>query len=529
MRGPRTTQVLGCSLENSQLDVNPEVEHSEDSRYNYLVLKKLIARNLVILIIIFLSAVLRFTNIDKLTTFGGDQGYDFAIVRKMLVTIKPTLLGPKIGPYNEIGNLYLGPAYYYLLAPSLYFFKYDPIGPAFLTVSLSLATIFLIYIIALKFLSYKTAVFASSIYAFSSFLINQSRAASNPHLIPFFASLVLLSLLVITNKKSKSLIWPLAAGLSLGIMFQLHYLATALLASSLIFLLISKNFKVTLIVIVSFILGILPQIIFELRHEFFVTNIFIAQLKLGGNISTMTKFGQNFLESFGLLSLIISESRRLFILFVILIAAAFFRKTNNKSLKPVLILLVLNLGFGLVFTSVYSGELGPHYFATIYPTACILIGITFAHAYETFKNIFARAAISSLLLYLLATNIFNLDLNRQEGYTMPKGMNLPGIKKASSFISEDVKLGVKFNIASALDGDTRARPYRYLVDVYGKSPQDVEKYPQSDVIYLISQDEEEAIRSYTVWEVASFAPFDFAARWEIQNGIHLYKLVKNRS
>ena len=482
---------------------------------------------LVILLIIFLAAILRFWNLGNLTTFGGDQGYDFAVVRKMLVTGKPTLLGPKIGPYNKIGNLYLGPAYYYLLAPSLYFFKYDPIGPAVLTTTLSLATIFLIYIVCSKFLSFKIATVASSTYAFSTFLINQSRAASNPHLIPFFASLLLLSLLEITNKKSKSLIWPLISGLSLGIMFQLHYLAIALILSSLTFLLISKKFKEALLVITSFILGILPQIIFELRHEFFVTNIFINQLKLGGNISNISRFKQNFLGSVELLSSIILESRKLVVVFIILIVAALLIKTNNKLLKPILILLILNLLFGLMLTSIYSRDLGPHYFATIYPTACILIGIAFAQAYETFKNIFARMAIISLLLYLLAVNLMSLDLNRQEGYTMPKGLNLPGIKKASNIIAQDASQAQRFNIASTLDGDSRARPYRYLVEVYGKSAQDVEKYPESEVIYLISRDEEGAVRRYTVWEVASFTPFDFASEWEIKNGIHLYKLIKS--
>ena len=47
-----------------------------------------------------------------------------------------------------------------------------------------------------------------------------------------------------------------------------------------------------------------------------------------------------------------------------------------------------------------------------------------------------------------------------------------------------------------------------------------------NILYLISPDEEEKIKEYTVWEVSSFAPYDIKNKWEIQNGINLYKIEK---
>src|SRR4030042_4860926 len=138
----------------------------------------------------------------------------------MIVDANFTLLGPKIGPYNDIGNLYLGPAYYYLIAPALFLSGLDPIGPAILTVSLSLLTIILIYYFCLKFLNRQTGVIASLLYSLNTFLINQSRDSSNPHLIPFFAMLYIYSFIEIINSKVKQKIWPAITGISLGIMFQ---------------------------------------------------------------------------------------------------------------------------------------------------------------------------------------------------------------------------------------------------------------------------------------------------------------------
>ena len=158
-------------------------------------LLRLVKKHWLIIIILVGAAILRFWRLEELTTFGGDQGYDFLIVKRILVDGKFTLLGPKIGPYNQIGNLYLGPAYYYLLAPFLLLFRLDPIGPAILTVILALGTVFLIYLIGTKFLSRSIAILASSLYAINAFLIDQSRASSNPHLIPFFAALQPIQLL----------------------------------------------------------------------------------------------------------------------------------------------------------------------------------------------------------------------------------------------------------------------------------------------------------------------------------------------
>ena len=119
-----------------------------------------------------------------------------------------------------------------------------------------------------------------------------------------------------------------------------------------------------------------------------------------------------------------------------------------------------------------------------------------------------------------------LDLDNRNGYTMPQGWNLSGVKKASQIIASDVDLGKKFNVAATLDGDTRAMPYRYLLKVYGKQPLDVEHYPDAQILYLISREQESEIYHKTVWEIASFAPFTIKKQWPIQNGITLYRIEK---
>ena len=499
-----------------------------------MAFKKLISSHWPAVAIIFAAAILRFWRLEALTTFAADQGYDFLIVKRMLVDGKFTLLGPKIGPYDQIGNLYLGPAYYYLIAPFLLIFNFDPIGPAVLTVLLSILTIFVIYLICVKFINKTTAILASSLYAFNVELIDQSRAPSNPHLIPFFASIFIFSLLCLPiGNKSKggfflkqTIIWSSVAGFALGIMFQLHYLASSLIFPLIIILVLNKSLKKILLIGFSFLLAISPQVIFELRHKFFITNLILKHFQSGTSISTLDRFSDHFLQSQKTLIFVfthIDKYLALTVLILIILVSLFVFKFK-KTRQPIL-LLTLTVIFGLIFASLYSGSVGLHYFATIYPSIVILIAVAASYILIFLKSLTLKTVFILAIFQFFAINFLNLNLSRKEGYTMPKGWNLPGVKKVSQIIAGDVEKSTKFNIAATLDGDTRARPYRYLVEIIGKTPQQVEQYPFSDVNYLITRGDQNSIKSYTVWEVSSFRPFEIISTWEIQDDIKLYKLV----
>lgn len=485
--------------------------------------QKVFKQHWPLLVILFTAAVLRFWRLEELTTFGGDQGYDFLII-KALTEGNFTLLGPKIGPYNNIGNLYLGPAYYYLLAPWLVLFKLDPMGPAVFTVLSSLATILLIYIIAAKYLSKNIAILASSFYGLNALLVQQSRATSNPHLIPLFASISIFSYLKTTEDKAKSFFWPLLAGVSMGIAFQLHYLAFSLLLTYAVFLLISKKFKALSLSIIGFILSLSGEIFFELRHDFFITNIFFAQLK-GGHVFSSGETLDHIHDSLSLINntffLGINPIIGL-IIFALLYFAAQKNLIHNKLFQFLLALVFI----GIICVIIYPGQAMIHYFATTYVSIILIISTVIIHNLNQKKNISLKTLAVTVTVFLFVMNINAYNLTSKNGYTMPNGWNLRGIKLASKVVANDVEPKKTFNIAATLDGDTRAMPYRYLLSVYGKNPLNVEQYPQTNVLYLVSRDNLEEIKKYSVWEVASLWPYNIIKLAEIQNGISVYKLTK---
>jgi hypothetical protein len=89
--------------------------------------------------ITLIAGFLRMYKLEEFMTFLGDQGRD-AIVMKRLITLEDF---PGIGPRSSMGQLFLGPFYYYFMAPFLIPFNFSPVGPAFGVALLSVLALFI--------------------------------------------------------------------------------------------------------------------------------------------------------------------------------------------------------------------------------------------------------------------------------------------------------------------------------------------------------------------------------------------------
>ena len=71
-------------------------------------------QNIPVLIILLLALYLRLYHISEYLTFLGDEGRDVLVVKHILGG-DLTLLGPTA----SVGGFFLGPIYYYFMAPFL--------------------------------------------------------------------------------------------------------------------------------------------------------------------------------------------------------------------------------------------------------------------------------------------------------------------------------------------------------------------------------------------------------------------------
>src|SRR6266568_1185891 len=105
---------------------------------------------ILLLLILLLAAFLRLYKIADYMTFLGDEGRDVLVVYNILHG-HLTLLGPT----SSVGGFFLGPIYYYFMAPFLLLFNYNPVGPSVMIGLLGVITVWLVYYISKEFFNGK--------------------------------------------------------------------------------------------------------------------------------------------------------------------------------------------------------------------------------------------------------------------------------------------------------------------------------------------------------------------------------------
>lgn len=344
--------------------------------------------------ILVLGAYLRLYKISDYMTFLGDEGRDVLVVKGILEG-DLTLLGPRA----SAADFFTGPIYYYLMAPFLWLFNYDPVGPAVMIALLGIASIFLIYYIGRKVFGINAALIAAFLYSISPVVIAYSRSSWNPNPMPFF-SLILIALIYKTLKK-KFLAYFLAIGFLLGIMLQLHYIE--LFFGGIVFLIVVLNnflshrskmlilsIKELLFIFVGFLVGFSPFLAFEFRHGFpnlrTISGFVFSQESYGDTVSNpfWVTIYDVFFRLFGRLitrfpppeQVNAAEHSDLFIWYWATIAlgiASIYMITKIKDPLWRLIFAVW-LGAGVLLFGFYQKAIYDYYFEFLFPLPFFLAG-----------------------------------------------------------------------------------------------------------------------------------------------------------
>ncbi len=487
-------------------------------------MKRLIRNHWVFIFIFISAAILRLFRIEILTSFQGDQGRDLMAVLQMIVNRDPTLLGPPstFGPFQ-------GPLYYYLLLPGLILSNLAPIGGLIVAVIFNITGLALLYIFCLSVFDKKTAAIASFLYAFSSFSVEIGHTLLNAYfgLPVFIGALIVLKNIIVDHKRHYMLL-----GLLVGMLTQLHYNFAPFVIFCLTLPFFNKNIsKKTYLpqYIGMFFVATLPQIIFELRHEFLNTHLLLTSLRTGQAMGT---FSINYISFFfSTIGYLLGWQNAWFGCGLFAVIAILFLKSWNafSITQKQIIRIVVGYGMFFLISAVVSKVkiIYPayHYYMTIIPIVFVVVGIVLSRLSYTFIYLF--------LILFTGISIYNLQLFRTHGFTMVDDWNLVEQKKFAARIAADLEPDKKWNIASVVDGDTQALPFRYLVAVdafakFGKDfpkPLGVEQYPNSDILYLATRDDKEKVFNYTVWEVASLQPFKTTKEWKVRN-INLFKIER---
>lgn len=232
----------------------------------------------IFLAIILLSALfLRVYRVTDLLGFYYDQGRDALVIWNLWHSGKPFLIGPVTG----LTGIFLGPFYYYLIAPFYLLGRGNPAYPAVFLAFLSVCALGVVYYLGWEMHSRLAGLIATAIGAFSYYVVLASRWLSNPTPILLTSVLLLLAFWKILTSKGKyeSRNWWLAVALLVGLSMQFES------ASAIFYFPITVVFtfwqwkkfppkRQFLLSLLLFTLTLLPQIIFNYRHDNILFNNF---------------------------------------------------------------------------------------------------------------------------------------------------------------------------------------------------------------------------------------------------------------
>ncbi len=374
-------------------------------------MKSYIKKSYAIIIIWAFGFFLRSYRQSSLLGFYYDQGRD-ALIATDIITLKNF---PAIGPTTGIEGLYLGPFWFYLLAPAYFISAGSPVFAAIFISFIESLTIPLIYYLVKKYYHRpKLALFIASLWAFSHYIIRSSRWFSNPSPLPTFALLIMLCLLkIFANKKTNY--WPLLFFL-FGLSLQLEAASAIFFAPIIIIFSLSNiktlkqtKIKTWLLSVSAFIVLLLPQLAFEAKNNFITTKALFGFISGQVNSSTGQTWAipdLNFvlvrLRLFYryLSSKLDTNSGYASIIFSIIFLFGLIKAAKRQShllIRLLFIWFFLPL-IALLFFSGNYGNLYDYYLTGLYPAFFILFAIS---AYLIFNSKKPR-----LLLFLLITILF---------------------------------------------------------------------------------------------------------------------------
>ncbi len=480
---------------------------------------------LVILLII--TAGLRFYRLPEYMTFLGDEGRDALVVREMLVDHRLRLLGPPM----SFGNVYLGPLYYYMMAVAMAIVWLNPIAAAGMVAVIGTLTVFLIYYLARNWFGVWSAFLGATLYAISPITIIYSRSSWNPNPAPFFGLLMIVGFF--KARQTQNYLWLIVSGIATAAAIQMHYTAVALIMVSLILWLGEltykssnrRNFlKGTLLGMGGFLVVMSPLFIFDLNHNFLnfwaIMGIFFDPKSGGVNHNLLNSlarlwplFEQKFIGRYlaGSNNIVAFISSLLILVPIIWVLFKRFYQKKSVGAWPYLAVGVW-MGIGLLSLTFYNQDVYDHYFGSINPAPYLLLAGLIA-------LIPTKARLISFGVILIVLGHFNLT---QLPFGPPNNQVLKTEQIAQYIISKSNNQPFNFALISAHNYDAA---YQYYLDIYGHTPE-VVPLDITQQLWVVCEDPVCQPVTSPKYEIAAFGWTKISEQSEV-NGTKIYKLVHN--
>lgn len=421
--------------------------------------------------------------------FSHDTARDTARVLEIWQKKELTLIGPPVsfGQYG-VRRVFFGSLALYVGVFGLTISRLNVIGPILPNIFFVLLSIPFFYLLSKQLgLSKRLSVITTAIYALSPVTVTYVRFFWNPNLIiPFSVFFWFLILRKYSNIKQQFVGFFLA-GIIGGLIINLHYYSLFPLIIYLFFLLYRKKFRISLFLISGLIVGSLPLIFFELKHNFYLTSSLIFNLR-NNPVSPVTSVFHigNFFNAFWTIiglkqTEIIHRVVNVNFPFFFEIISIFLTYLILVTLKKIYLnkkILVFIIFAVIIFTIKLTGGLvfQIHYLFPIYPLLIWYIGVLLSQIKKPFFYVilFIPIFISD---FFIITEVQNMKRDY---------LSVTKIEAITKTILRENPVA-PYNISENIGGGAQAIPFRFFLNRDMKvKPNNIESYLGLRTLYVVS-------------------------------------------
>ncbi len=482
------------------------------------------------------ALVFRLWKIDQYLTFLGDEGRDVRIVRD--------LLGGNlvfIGPMTSIGNMYLGPLYYYMMAPFLWLARLNPVGPAIGVALLSTASVLFTWWVGRKWFGPLAGLLAALLFAISPVAIIYSRSSWNPNPMPFFALLAVWSVWQIWQNHKFG--WLPVIGVSIAASLQMHYLGLLLVPVVGVFWIMTarqvwgNSIKKRELIshslggLLWFVLLMSPLVLFDIKHQ--GQNFKSFQAFFGDRQTTVNLNPARSDRFLPAIESVVSElllgrqNRYVGVVALIVGLLAIWRLLGKgrmtlgefwKAKKdPGLVMVLVWIGFGILGLGIYKQHIYAHYFGFLFPAVYLLVGNLLAYLIE--RHWWTKPFGVASLAFLIAISIQNSPLRYEPNRQLQR------TEQIVDLIIEESR-GEEFNFG-LIAKQNYDESYRYFLE--NKKARLVRGEDKVvEQLFVVCEDGDKCQpEGNPQWQIAVFGPSHVDQAWSIDH-IKVYRLIHTR-
>jgi len=489
------------------------------------------------LVIVAISLFTRFWNIPGSLEFLGDQGRDALLVRRMFVHFDPVF----IGPVTSVGNMYLGPLYYYFMLPFLLLTYPSPVGPAYAVAGLSVLTTVLLLWWGRKLVGTPASLIGALFFTINAVAIQYGRFSWNPNPAPLVGLAMYYFVYLAWRKNYRY--WIVVAGM-FAMLIQLHYITLLSAAAAGVIFIIQlieslrkKAFFVKapvaetprLLLMIPLGIGVVllalsPLFLFDIKHQglnrqAFSSLLFKEEAFKSNKIPWYQNLATSLRETQGRSLHLLAETgfgeNRQFNWFLVI---AFFatsavlltqpKRNSDWSAHVVLFSFIFT---GILGTAFYRGSLFNHYISYLFGLIALGWGVIFATWIRWNKA--ALIPVGLLILMYAAFNIPRCPLT-------DAGWGISDLQRVTDRVVTDLSKDEPFTIVLLTGtGDLHGMNYRYFFSTRGYEPLGFEHIEQVNKLVIINEDQPDFDPTQTnIHEIQVFPTKTPSIRYTIEDG-----------